>query len=110
MGTKDERAFPNRQGRKEEPVFQTEDLIEKRDEMQEKEIDNALKMSLTNVMRYQTNSMSKILASQKNTIKNGKDFYGVPVVPRQILDGESKKPRLMSFHSYKWLSIQQKEH
>ena len=59
---------------KEEPVFQTEDLIEKRDEMQEKEIDNALKMSLTNVMRYQTNSMSKILASQKNTIKNGKDF------------------------------------
>ena len=59
---------------KEEPVFQSEDLIEKRDEMQEKEIDNALKMSLTNVMRYQTNSMSKILASQKNTIKNGKDF------------------------------------
>lgn len=54
--------------------FDIDELGEKRDALQEKAINNAMQYTMANFARYQTNSITKILSSQKRVIQNGKDF------------------------------------
>lgn len=54
--------------------FDIDELGEKRDALQEKAINDAMQYTMANFARYQTNSITKILSSQKRVIQNGKDF------------------------------------
>lgn len=54
--------------------FDIDELGEKRDALQEKAINDAMQYTMVNFARYQTNSITKILSSQKRVIQNGKDF------------------------------------
>ena len=54
--------------------FDIDELGEKRDALQEKAINDAMQYAMVNFARYQTNSITKILSSQKRVIQNGKDF------------------------------------
>lgn len=54
--------------------FDIDELGEKRDALQEKAINDAMQYTMANFVRYQTNSITKILSSQKRVIQNGKDF------------------------------------
>lgn len=54
--------------------FDIDELGEKRDASQEKAINDAMQYTMANFARYQTNSITKILSSQKRVIQNGKDF------------------------------------
>lgn len=54
--------------------FDIDELGEKRDALQEKAINDAMQYTMVNFARYQTNSITKILSSQKRVTQNGKDF------------------------------------
>lgn len=54
--------------------FDIDELGEKRDALQEKAINDAMQYTMANFARYQTNSITKNLSSQKRVIQNGKDF------------------------------------
>lgn len=54
--------------------FDIDELGEKRDALQEKAINDAMQYTMANFAKYQTNSITKILSSQKRVIQNGKDF------------------------------------
>lgn len=75
MGTENAGAScPWRKVQEQGTSFDIDELGEKRDALQEKAINDAMQYTMANFARYQTNSITKILSSQKRVIQNGKDF------------------------------------
>lgn len=69
-----ERPAHGEKAQEQETSFDIDELGEKRDALQEKAINDAMQYTMANFARYQTNSITKILSSQKRVIQNGKDF------------------------------------
>lgn len=66
MGTENAGAScPWRKSARTVTSFDIDELGEKRDALQEKAINDAMQYTMANFARYQTNSITKILSSQK---------------------------------------------